>query len=224
MSKAQNSDQNLSLDDVIFPNWHMFVYLAVVNFLVAFMAHELIFTEELYRAIYADQMELARIDKFVDIVHRFSFWSMLALPLVMLIKFTVITFLLQIPLLLKFIEVGFKYLFRWVMLASLSLTAGQVLQFLIIYFLPIDQLTPLVFKIKTLSVGSMINPAGLPDYSIFLFNQLNVFEIIWTIIIYTGLVKSNKIAKSDAVLLTVFCWVVMLLLQWLFIYFLTNLQ
>jgi hypothetical protein len=224
MNKSPRIEQTLTLDDIIFPNWQMFVYLAIVNFLVAFMAYEFIFTEEFYRAVYEDQMELARIDKYVDVIHRYSFWSMLAIPVLLLIKFTLITSLLQIPLLVRFIEISFKYLFRWVMLASLPVTVGQAMQYLIIYLKPLEVITPADFRTNFFSISALMNFLDHPNYTIFLLNQFNIFEIFWMVIIYTGLVKTQKISRSESVFVTVLVWFVILLLQWIFIYFFTKMQ
>ena len=224
MKPFKGKQQTLSLDDVIFPNWQMFVYLAIVNFLVAFMAYEYIFTEDFYRAVYEDQMELARINKYVDVIDRFSFWSMLAIPFILLIKYTLITTILQIPLLLKFIEIRFKYLFRWVMLASLPLTAGQAIQFLIIYLRPLNAVSSGDFKLNLFSISVFFRFLDLSDYTIYLMNQFNIFEIIWMIIIYYGLISSRNISKADSIFVTILIWFIMIFLQWLIIYFFTNIQ
>ena len=132
--KTEINLPDLKINNEIFPNWQIFLFLAIINFLIAFLASKLIFNREFYYTIFSDQMELTRIDKYVDIVDRFSFWSLLFLPSFLFIRFVAVALIIQIPLLLRYIEISFKYLFRWVMFATSLLSLGQVVHLLKIYF------------------------------------------------------------------------------------------
>ncbi len=74
MKKEKNLAE-MNFNGEIFPNWQIFTYLAIINFLISFLASEFIYTRDFYYTIFSDQMELTRIDKYVDIIKRFSFWS-----------------------------------------------------------------------------------------------------------------------------------------------------
>ena len=36
-----------------FPNWHIFIFLAIINFLIAFLASQFIFTKDFYYTIFS---------------------------------------------------------------------------------------------------------------------------------------------------------------------------
>ena len=48
-------------------------------------------------------------------------------------------------------------------------------------------------------------------YSI--LNQLNLFEVIWCVIVIQGLMATIKLRKTDAILLVLSVWVLVLLFQ-----------
>ena len=215
-------DNNLNSE--LLPNWHIFIYLAIINFLIAFLASEFIFTREFYHTIFSDQLELTRIDKYVDIVKRFSFWSLLLLPLFLLIKYLFVALILQIPLLIRYIEISFKYIFRWVMFATISLTAGQIIYFIRLYFTAAENISASRFKIQPLSLAAMINPEEYTSTSITVLNQFNLFDILWGTIIYIGLLKSGKIKKIDAFFLVLCVWTFLLTVHWAVLFFLEKIK
>lgn len=220
--RIKPNQEEINFNDDFFPNWQIFTYLAIVNFIIAFMASQFIFTREYYYTILSDQMELTRIDKHVDIISRFSFWSMLFLPLFLLIRYLVVAFILQIPLLIKYIEISFKYIFRWVMFASLALTLGQVTHFLNIYFTPAESISDTLYKIQPLSLATIIRPQEYASNAIVILNQFNLFDMLWGVILYVGLLKTGKIKKLDAFLLVIGVWTFLVVIQWAVLFFLEN--
>ena len=223
MSLENNLTEN-NFNGDFFPNWHIFIYLAIINFLIAFLASEFIFTREFYYTIFSDQMELTRIDKYVDIIKRFSFWSILLFPIFLLIRYLVIALLLQIPLLIRYIEISFTYLFRWVMFASIVLTVGQIFYFLRIYFTVKEKISSSLFTIQPLSLATMINPDEYSSTAISILNQFNLFDMAWGFILYIGLLKTGKIKKIDAFLLVLCVWTFLFTVQWTVLFFLEKIQ
>ena len=169
-------------------------------------------------------MELSRIDKHVDIISRFSFWSLLVLPLFLFIRFTITAFIVQIPLLIRYIEISFKYLFRWVMFASVAISLGQGIHFLNIYFTSEEELSVALYKIQPLSLASLINPEEYASNAILILNQFNLFDIFWGIILYIGLLKTGKIKRKDAFLLVLCVWAFLLFIQWIVLFLLEKIR
>jgi len=222
--EKENHLIEVDLNGEIFPNWQIFTYLAIINFLMAFLASEFIYTRELYYAIFSDQMELARIDEHVDIISRFSFWSLLLLPLFLFVRYVMVAFIIQIPLLIKYIEISFKYLFRWVMFASVPITLGQGIQFLNIYLTIDEQISRDLFKIQPFSLANVVNPEEYASNAIVILNQFSPFEILWGIILYIGILKTGKIKKRDAFLLVLSVWTFLLFMQWAILFLLERIR
>jgi len=222
--KVENKLTEIDLNGEIFPNWHIFTFLAIFNFLIAFLASEFIFTRDFYYVIFSDQMEMTRIDQYVDIVKRFSFLSLLLIPLFLFIKFFVVSLILQIPLLIRFIEISFKTIFRWVMYASMALTVGQMVYYIKLYFTPKNSISAVHFKIQPLSLAVIIDPEEYTSTAIIVLNQFNIFDIIWGIILYIGLLKTGKIKRIDAFFLVLCVWTFLLTIQWAALFYLEKIQ
>ena len=222
--KTKKKLEETNFNEELFPNWQIFVNLSIINFLLAFMASQFIFTREYYYTIFSDQIELTRIDKYVDIINRFSFWSMVLLPLLLLIRYLFVAFILQIPLLFRYIEISFKYIFRWVMFASIALMLGQVTNFLNIYLTPAENISSLLYKIQPLSLAATINPEEYDSNSIVILNHFNIFDLLWGSVLYLGISKTGKIKKLDTFLLILCVWTFLLALQWAILFFVENIQ
>jgi hypothetical protein len=220
----KNKIDDLTLEDLYAPNWQIFAFLSVLNFLITFWAHRLIFTKEIYYSLLSDQMEIVRIDEFVEVLERFSFLSMLLIPVVLLLKYIINTLILQLPLLLRNIEIPFKKMFRIVMLASIMLTLGQLLQYIWIYLTPLENITRELLTINPLSIAAVIGIENYPQSSVHILNQFNLFEILWGLCIYFGLLSTNQIKKTDAAMLIFTVWTVVLFLQYVLYFFVGKLQ
>jgi len=221
--KKKKTD-DLTIEDLYAPNWQIFVFLSVLNFLITFWAHRLIFTKEIYYSLFSDQMEIVRIDEFIEVLERFSFLSMLLIPLVLLLKYIINTLILQLPLLLQNIEISFKKMFRFVMLASIMLTLGQLCQYIWIYFTPVETITKQLLTINPLSFAAVVGIEKFPPSSVYILNQFNLFEILWGLCIYYGLLSTNSIKKMDAAMLVFIVWLVVLFLQYALYFFFGKLQ
>ncbi len=216
--------EDLTFEDLYAPNRQIFAFLAVLNFLITFWAHRLIFTRDIYYSLLSDQMELTRIDEFVKVLDQFSFLSMLLIPLVLMLKYIIKTLLLQLPLLLRYIEISFKKMFRIVMLASIMLTLGQLVHYIWIYLTPVESITRELLTINPLSLAAIVGIENFPSSSVYVLNQCNIFEILWGLCIYFGLLSTNRIKKTDAGMLVFTIWTVLLFLQYAIYFFIGKLQ
>jgi len=220
----KNESNDLTFEDVYAPNWQIFAYLAILNILISFWAHHLIFTKEIYYSLLSDQMEIVRIDEFVEVLDRYSYVSMLLIPLVMLLKLCFNSLILQLPLLIKDIEISFKKMFRIVILASVMLTLGQLVHYTWIYLTPIESIAREQLVVNPLSLAAIVGIEGFPSSSVHVFKQCNLFEILWGIAVYLGLLSTNKIRKNDAALLVLSTWAALLFVQYVIYFFMGELQ
>jgi hypothetical protein len=206
--------ENLTLEDIHLQNWQIFIFLIIIHLLIAFWANHIVFTRELYYALLSDQMELKRIDDFAEILERYSFLSTLLIPFLLFIEYLINTLLLQLPLLLNYIEIKFRQLFRIVMLSSVALLAGRIFHFACIYFSPLDKASREILTIKPFSLASLIQASAYPRSLLYVLNECNLFQLFWVGCIFFGLLKTNSMKNSDAALIAIVMWSMMLFLHW----------
>ena len=149
---------------------------------------------------------------------------MLLIPLVMLVKISINSLILQLPLLIKNIEIPFKKMFRILLLASIMLTFGQLVQYIWIYFTPIENITREQLVVNPLSLAAIVGIENFPSSSVHVFKQCNLFEILWSICVYLGLLSTNKIKNNDAAVLVLSTWTVLLFIQYAIYFFIGELQ
>jgi len=218
----QKGASEIDVTNELFPNWLIFLMLATIHFLVSLLANEYLFTRELYYSLFSEQADLIEIDEYVDLIKRFSFWSMITIPMFLLLKYSFITLLIQIPLLIKYTEISFRYLFRWVMFASVALLVGQMIHFITIYLYADNNISQKLFKLKPFSLGRLINSIDYPASTLIVLNQCSLFEFAWLLILYIGLLKTGKISKSDGGILLLYVWVTLIFLSWFFYFFIPK--
>jgi len=216
---SPNIDQGTSLK-----NWHLFLVLVLANVLIAFLYQEHIMTKDIFYALFSDQVETNRIDKFFDVTQRISIWGYLLTPVVLLIKFSFVALLLQFPLTIKFIDIPFKRLFRIMMLAAIPLLIGTMARYLWLLSLPVEQITKSVLQVTPLSLSSLIDYTKYTESSITILNNFSIYEIVWCLMVYLGLSKTEKLKKYDAAMLVIGVWTFLLVFQWALMAYLTKIN
>ena len=73
-------------------------------------------TKSVYYNLLSEQIEINRIDQYIDSIHGYSYWEYILSPVILGLKFSLISFLVQFFLLLRNIDISFQHIFRTVML------------------------------------------------------------------------------------------------------------
>lgn len=181
-------------------------------------------TKEVYYSLLSERLETYRIDKQLELINRFKIWGYFLLPLILWLKYTFVTLLLQLPLIIKFIEIPFKRIFRVVMLASVTIIIMSVVRISWLFSIPPDHINADILKIVPLSINSFINTSEYPQSAIAVFSNINLFELGWLILVYSGLVSvsEDKLKKTDAVILVASVWSFLILLQYAVMTYIEN--
>ena len=204
--------------------YQLFLLLLFLNILILWYYDNYVMTREVYHHLLSNQLETSRIDQFIDLVNRFKIWKyILAAPLLWL-RITVITLLLQFPLLLKFIDVPFNKIFRWVTQATFVLTFGSFIKIIWLSQLPVEQMTQTTLAIMPGSLSNFVKIANYSSSAVTLFNQISIFEILWCLVVYRGLSCVKKIQKIDAALIVCGIWTFLCVFQWALIAYLEKMN
>jgi hypothetical protein len=197
-------------------NGKIFLALLVINILLSWIFQEYIMTRDAYHTLLSDKLESYRIDQQLDIMNRFKIWGYLLLPLVLWFKFTCVTLLLQLPLLLKFIEIPFRKIFRVVMIASLAIVMMNAVFMLQLYNIPAAEITNSLLKVQPLSLSSLLDISAYPESALAVLSTFNLFEAGWLFLIFYGftIIAGKKLKKSDIALLISGVWSFLLFLNY----------
>ena len=200
--------------EVSLKTWQLFLLILFANLIISWIYNEFIVTREVYHSLFSEQLEARRIDEYFDFTRKLSLWGYLFQPLLFWLQITFFALLIQTPLMLVFIEIPFRQIFRIVLIASLATMALSIVQILRLSFYAPSELTQTVLNVVPLSLTTFIDASSYPKTAIFVLNKFSLFELAWCVLLYKGLVATSKI-KRDSVLLLVFgIWIVLLLFQW----------
>ena len=151
-------------------------------------------------------METYRIDDYVNFVKKISFWGYLAQPLLLWLKIVIVSFLIQLPLMIKYMEIPFKSIFRVVTFANLAVAAGAVIKVAYLLFLPVDKISQVTLEFNPLAITNILEKTKFSNAAWGFLSSINVFEVLWSFIVYKGLSTIGKLEKDDSALLALGVW------------------
>lgn len=194
--------------------WQLWLLLLLCEGLMTWYMQTNIITREAYHALFSEQLEGQRIDDLFDFYKQMEVWGFAVMPLFIWIRITFISFLLQMPLLLRFIDIPFRDLFRIVALASLWLVLMQAGRLVYLSSLSAGELTAEKLTYVPLSLGSLIKPMAENASSRVMLSHFNLFALGYLLTLYHGLMQSGRLKKTDSALVVLFIWTLILVMQW----------
>jgi hypothetical protein len=205
-------------------NWKILLLIVALNFSISWSYQNLVMTKSVYYQLLSEQMEVHRIERYIELSKNYLIWGYLAIPILQFIKLIFLALLVQLLLLIKFIDLPFKKIFRIVMFASLATSTGGVFQLSYLLLIPETAITPLVLNTAPLSLTQLIAAEQYSKSSVSVFNTMNMFEIIWGYVMYKGISGTKKLAKVDTAILVLSLWAALLVLKWILIYYLDKIN
>lgn len=196
----------------LFETWQLYLFITVVTIIISFAFQKFIMTRDVYYTLYGQQMEDYRIDEYFNMAKRIQFWGYLATPLIIWLRIAFVAFLIQMPLMIKYIEIPFKQIFRITAFAFLILLSVDIIRFFYLYFLHTGSITAASLTYMPLALTNLLNKENYSDIAFAFLSKINVFEFLWIYVVYRGLYKTGKIEKIDALLVSMGVWFGILIL------------
>jgi hypothetical protein len=190
----------------VLKNWHLFVIVTLIYIILSIMLSKLILSRDLYANIFGADLDDNKIDIYYNIFQKINFISVFLLPIILLIKYTLSTLLLKLPLLLKDIVIPFKEVYRIMLIASFCLILSNVANFIWITSSHTYELTKETIFLIPFSLTSLINTSSYSVSMLKFLNKINIFEILWIVVVFWGLYKTKKLKKIDAFIITFCFW------------------
>jgi len=198
-----NEEEN----DIMLKTWHLFFLIVIVSVLISIAFQKFIMTREVYYSLLGNQMEDYRIDDYMSLMRKFQVWGYIATPLIIWLRIAFVTFLIQLPFMLKNIDIPFKVIFRIIAIAYLVLLSVDVIRFFYLYFKPAAQITVDSLSFMPLALTNLLNKNDYSEMIFSFLNKINLFELLWCVVVYFGLVKTKKMENIDYVLIVFFVWI-----------------
>ena len=151
-------------------------------------------------------MEEYRIDDLIRFIEKFQIWGYIATPLFIWLRLAFVAFLIQLPFMIKYIEIPFNEIFRITAFAFLVLLSADVVRFFYLFFLPKELITADALMMTPLAITNLLNKNNYSEITYLFLSKINVFEFFWTYIVYRELYRTGKINKIDSLLVVMSVW------------------
>jgi hypothetical protein len=176
---------------------------------------EVVMTREVYHTLMSERLESYRIDEMYIILKRLSVWNYVLMPLVTLVRLALVALILQLPLVLKFIDIPFDRIFRVALLGFTAMLALSLTHTGVLIHSLSDGPDREVFEILPLSLATLADTAAMPKPFAGFLNSLNLFELAWCALVSWGLTLETRLSRSDAAVLTGVIWVSIVMFEFI---------
>lgn len=202
--------------------WHLFIFICIVFCINTWLTQNFVMTREVYHNLLSKRMETYRIDDYFNFIRKISIWNYILLPAVIWIQITFVALLIQFPLVLKFIDIPFKRIFRIVAFAQIPLIFSRIIKTIWLMQFKPYQITEENLAFVPLAITNLIDTSLYSQSITGFLSHFNVFQILWGFILVKGLVSTDKLKKIDAALLVLIIWIVIMVFQWVLVMYLIK--
>jgi len=176
-------------------NTFYFFTLVIFSFLLSFLSKELMNTDELIINSLADQLTTEQLNNALDFKDKWQWISYLFIPIITLIKVSLIALILDIGLLFfdELGEIKYNKLFEIIVKSEFIFLFVIIFKTGWFYFFQSDYTLEDLQYFYPLSSLNIIGYEGLEAWFIYPFQVLNIFELIYWIVLSYLLGKELKV-------------------------------
>ena len=196
-------------------NWFLFCALLSLAMLNTFVYQTSVLTREVYTNLMSETIDAKRIDEYFDMMTRLSVWNYLLLPVFLLLRLCFVALLVQVPFVLKFIDIPFARMLKIIMVAAIPLLLGGLIRTIWMLKLPASEISREALTFVPFSIAVFFESNELSSDILAILSPFNIFEFAWIVILAMGLTRISKIQKSDAALLVLAVWTLIFVFQWI---------
>jgi hypothetical protein len=202
---------------------HLFIGIVAANLILIWLSKALLINDVVFYNTYSEQLTYDRSLKLFEDLNRFSWISYAFFPIMLLIKFSLVSLVLYIGIIFCNIQdkVSLGLVFKIVIASELVFVGAAFVKFIWFYFFAGNyDLNDLSF-FYPLSLINFFKSGDVARYWIFPLQTVNLFHLFYIILISYGLNKICFIDKHDSDKIVLFSYIPALVLWVALIMFLT---
>lgn len=165
----------------------LFAFFCIAILGLTLLSKELLLTEEIYVATLSEQMGVDRVQAMLQLQAKWEWVGYAILPLLYLLKFTLIALCLNVGTLLFSYRIPFKKLFRLAMVAEVVFLVPVLLKLL--WFLRVQTSFTLedLQYFYPLSLLNLFESGSVAKWWVYPLQLVNVFELVYWLLLAYGL-------------------------------------
>jgi len=180
--------------------WKLFSGVVLLNLLILFLSQTALINEIVFFNTYSEQLTYDRAMEIFSKMKSLAWVSYIITPVLMLLKFSAISVLLYIGVFLSDLhkEITLGKIFRVVTVSELVFIAASITKLLwFIFFAGNYTLDDMTF-FYPVSLINLFNRAEVANYWIYPLQTVNIFQLIYVLILALGLSRVSSLKKEVA--------------------------
>jgi hypothetical protein len=202
---------------------HLFIGILLAHLLLIWLSKSLLINEIVFYNTYSEQLTYDRSMRLFENMNRISWISYAITPFILLIKFSLVSLLLYIGIVLSDMQdkVSLGSVFKIVIASELVFLIAGLVKFLWFYFFAGNyDLNDLGF-FYPLSLINFFRPLEVTKYWIYPLQTINLFHVCYIISLSYGLNRVSELEKADSERVVLLSYLPGLILWIVLILFLT---
>ena len=199
------------------------LFIGTISFAssIAFLSNQCLVSDTLYYNSFAEQLTADKIDALIDQTQQWAWLGYVFIPIIYLLKFSVIALILLTGFFIINKKVSFSLLFKAVMLAEIPFLLVPLIKLLWFMFIQTDYTFQDLQYFFPLSALQLFEVANLPTWQIYPLQLLNLFELVYWISLAYWLKRLLLISLTSGMEMVIASYGTSLLLWVVFITFLS---
>lgn len=175
-------------------NFSLFFILIGFNLLIGILSNYLLNTEDLLINFYSEQLAKDQLEQLLENQQKWAWLGYAILPLLILIRVSLVSFCLSIGLFLYDIEnkIQFKQFFRIALIGEFVLVFVGIFKLVYFYFIKSDYTLQDIQQFYPLSFINFLDVENLEPWLVYPLQTINLFEITYFFVLVYGMHKLLK--------------------------------
>lgn len=190
----------LNINKVIY-----YLIICVISILVAYAINKVLYTDDLYYASLGEQYTIEQIKNALDWGNTWKIVGYFLIPIIILIRILYTAFCFQLGNLFQEKNWNFEELFNISLKADIMIVFNQIFGF---YYFAIsgDYNTIEDLGVNFFSVLRLVGKENIPDWLVFAYNSINIFEFLYVFILILLIHKSLKLSIVKSIIFVLFTY------------------
>lgn len=154
---------------------------------ITYLFTKLLFTRDIYYTTFQSQLDSTRIDELFDMQEKYSLIGFLFIPVWLILKNFLVGLCLQVGLLLNNTKLKFGITFKIALTAEFVFLLPQLIKLCWFLIFKTDYTLTEAQQFYPLSALNLFKPENLSALLIYPFQTLNVFELLYWILLAGGI-------------------------------------
>ena len=178
----------------------IYLIISILYLSIIFLSDNFVINDTLYYVSLENKLSITNIESLINNVRKFKLISYILTPLILYIKWVLITLIIFVSIKFYEVEISFRNCFKIVIISEFASLLSSIFKLLYFYIYPPSNLEE-VQNFIPLGFTTFIKFDNIPVYLKFLLQQLNIFEIFYWFLLVFGLMSIAKLKFNNSLII-----------------------